>query len=167
MSYSYFLYELNKFVWLGFILALLLTYILKAGNRSYYISATVTVITTLVMLAIEPLYVAIAPDHQTFVFYFWYFTWASIDFAAAATIYQLHRRDNERIGFVATSCIVTFVLLCVTQTFRHFDVVVLRSDYMGQSFRIIINTLNLGFLIWLLDPLAKSSKRKLFGGEPT
>jgi hypothetical protein len=134
---------------------------MKVGSKSYFIGATVTVIAALTILAIEPLYLSMASDYQWFVFNFWYFTWATINFSAAVTIYLLHKRDNERFGFVATSCIVTFVALCLVQSLRHLDVVVLRSDYMGSGFRIAINALNAGFLIWLLEPLYKSAKSNL------
>lgn len=152
MQYSHYLYELNNYVWLGYVLALLATYLLNIGNRSYYIGAIIVVISTLIMLAIEPIYVSFGKDYPWFVWNFWYFTWASIDILSALLIYKLHRKERQKFGFVSISCIITFVALCVVQSLRHLDMVVMGTNLMATSFKVLVNSFSIGFLVLLLHP---------------
>lgn len=161
MPYSQFLFELNNFIWLGYLLVLLLTFLLRLGERSYYIGSTIVVIVTLTMQVIEPVLIGLSKEHPYFVWYAWHFIFASCDFIAAVMIYKIHRTESTPVGFVSMSIMVTFVIFCFVQAARYLDLVILKTNVFSESHRIVVNTLNLGLLVFLCHPTFIALKARI------
>lgn len=165
MEYSKFLYEFNNHVWMGYLAALLTAYLLKLGSRSYFIGGLVIVIMNFVMMVIEPTLVDLAKEHAGFVKQAWYPTWAACNVVGALLIYKIHVHENVKIDFVSMSCMFSMALMCVVQSLRYIDMIVLEMNFMGSAFRVIVNTINVGYFAFLLLPLVSAVKARMSGAS--
>ncbi|MBZ9612163.1 hypothetical protein [Rheinheimera maricola] len=161
MEYSKFLYEFNNHIGLAYFIAVLVVYGIKLGTRSYYIAAVVTIIVNLVMMVIEPKLVALVENHPLLVKHAWYPTWAICNILSAITIYKIHSHERIKIDFVAMSCLLSMVAMCIVQSLRYMDMVVFEFNLMGSAFRVIVNTVNVGYLAFLMTPLFSAVKEKI------
>ncbi|WP_027670069.1 hypothetical protein [Rheinheimera baltica] len=161
MEYSKFLYEFNNHIWVAYLIAVIAVYGIKLGTRSYFIAAIITIIANLVMMVIEPKLVALVDDYAGFVKHAWYPTWAICNILSAIIIYKIHSHERIKIDFVAMSCLLSMVAMCIVQSLRYLDMIVFEINLMGAAFRVIVNTVNVGYFAFLMTPLFTAVKEKI------
>lgn len=160
MEYSHLLYQIGNLTWIGYVLALLVAFYLKVGNKSYFFGALVLVIANLAMQLTEPLLVQLAASHKELVRALWYPTWATFDLISIYAIYLLHIRARCSIGFESASLVISFAALSLLQGIRYFDQFYFATNYLVEAYKISINSINIACLIIVLLPLMRWLRKK-------
>jgi hypothetical protein len=153
MEYSYWLYQIGNYTWLGYLIALAIVFAIKAGDKSYYFGATVLVIANLIMQILEPALVELSQYEKGLVRTIWYPTWAFCDLAAIYVIYKLHRRSQCTVKFVSKSLLISLAVLCVWQAVRYFDQFVLMTNSLAGAYKISVVSINIGCLFIAILPV--------------
>lgn len=161
-DYSYWLYQIGNYTWLGYVVVLASVFVLKVGDKSYYYGATVLVIANLIMQILEPALVELSQHNKELVRAIWYPTWALCDLAAIYVIYQLHHRAKCTVQFVSKSLLLSMAVLSVWQAIRYFDQFVLMTNVLAEAYKISVITINFSCLViatWPLIIMRISNKR--------
>ena len=148
------LINIGRVAWFCNALSLSVLYYLATGatrRNSALLTLIVIVVFNTLMKGHEGImlwYMATHPDYSPVVNFFWYMPFAVFDFIAMRAIYNVHQKENVRIGRLGQYASFAFFAAATIQLLQYAEIVIFNTDTnLDTLYRTGIPAINIGTAI--------------------